>query len=184
MASVQREIRARAEALLFEGAGATGYTIAPGRFRRAIPGQELEAHEAATLERAAEIELGPRLPLAGRNSYLCGQGLYAQTLTVRVGYVVGVGEAEYEATGAQSGASTWEAVQDRAADDAQVIAAALGYQPSWASVTPVVIDPAATDPAPADPTVTREGDRAILTISQTILTRADQYTAYGPTVTP
>lgn len=184
MASVQREIRERAEAILFEGAGATGYTIATGRFRRTIPGQELEAHEAATLERAAEIELGPRLPLAGRNNYLCGQGLYAQTLTVRVGYVVGIGEAEYEAAGAQSGSSTWEAVQDRAADDAQVIAAALGYQPSWASVTPVVIDPAAVDPQPPASSLDRDGARAVLSVSMTVLTRADQYTAYGPTVTP
>ena len=178
MASVQSELRTRAVALILGTAGQVGYTVAAGRFHEVAPDDEL--HSA---ERGVEVRMRSRAPFGGYNSPTCGQGLYLTTLEVLVTYVVARGEASYEAPGEQSGGAEEETVEDRAADDAQVLLAVLGYQPNWAGVTPVVIDPNAVVPSePPAPTLDVEDSRATLTLTLYLLTRADQYAAFGPTI--
>lgn len=181
MASVQRELRERAEGIIAGTAGAIGYRVASGRF--SLTG---EATDDGRRERYVQVEMRARRPLGGYNSPLCGQGLYITDMTVRVHYIVGEGEAAFEGLGGESGGSEVETVEDRAADDAQVLRAALGYQPSWSGVSPTVIDPDAQDPPPAADGYTLDvaETAAVMTFTVQLLTRADQYTAYGPTTTP
>lgn len=181
MASVQRELRARAEGIITGTEGAVGYRIAAGRYH--VDG---ESTDAGRLERYVKVEMRARRPLGGYNSPLCGQGLYITDLVVRVHYLVGEGAAAFEGLGEQSGGSEIETVEDRAADDAQVLRAALGYQPSWAGVAPAVIDPDAQDPPPAADGYTLDvaETAAVMAFTMQLLTRADQYTAFGPTTTP
>jgi len=179
VASVQSELRTRAVDLILGTAGQVGYTVAAGRFREAAPEDEL--HSA---ERAVTVRMRSRAPVNGYNNPQCGQGLYLTTMEVLVTYVVAKGEASYEAPGEQSGGADDETVEDRAADDAQVLLAVLGYQPNWTGTSPVVIDPYAVVPSePPAPTLDVTDSRATLTLTLYVLTRADQYTAYGPTIT-
>jgi hypothetical protein len=143
VASVQRELRERAEGIIAGTAGAIGYRVASGRF--SLTG---EATDDGRRERYVEVEMRARRPLGGYNSPLCGQGLYITDLVVRVHYIVGEGEAAFEGLGAESGGSEVETVEDRAADDAQVLRAALGYQPSWSGVSPHGHRPRRARPSP------------------------------------
>ena len=181
MASIQRELRERAEGIIAGTAGAIGYRIDAGRFH--LTG---DATDHGRRERYVEVEMRARRPLGGYNNPLCGQGLYITDMTVRVHYLVGEGALDFEGLGEQSGGSEIETVEDRAADDAQVLRAALGYQPSWSGVSPTVIDPDAQDPPPAQDGYTLDVGETSATMAFTmqLLTRADQYTAFGPTTTP
>ena len=179
MASVHGQLRARVWSILLDGVGATGHTIAVGRFRRLPDDADLTGSE-----RGVEVEIRQREPVAGYNSPLCGRGLYLSTLVVRVRYIVARGETGYDGAGDQSGGGDVEQVEDRAHDDAAVILDALGQQTAWASVTDVdVIDPCAVVPSAPPPPVVEVGpERATLTVTAYILTRAVHSTAYGPTV--
>lgn len=180
MASVQAQLRARIWQILTEGAGAPGHTIPVGRFRRLPDDKDLGGSE-----RGVEVMMRTRSPLGEYNSPTCGQGLYLTTVQVVVHYLLARGDTSWEATGDQSGGGDTEQVEDRAADDGQVITAALGYQPSWSTITDVtVVDPGAVIPTPPPAPLLEmiDAERATCTITMQILTRADQYTAFGPTV--
>lgn len=188
MARTQRAIRERALALVLGTEGVAGHTIDRDRFsdgsQRQMPEEGGEA-----IERSVWVVLERRRPQTGYNDPLCGQGLYLVDLSVQVTYVVQRQGAEglWEAAGGQSGGASLEDVEDRAADDAQVLLACLGYQPNWATVVgPRIIDPACIDPPPAFESSALEffAETATLTVSIQVLHRDDQYTAFGPSVTP
>lgn len=188
MARVQRALRERALDLVLGRAGVAGHTIAAHRFSDGTQ-RQLPEEGGEIVERSAWVVLERRRPQTGYTDPLCGQGLYLVDLSVQVTYALHRqgSEGTWEAAGGDSGGASLEDVEDRAADDAQVLLACLGYQPNWGDLTqPRVLDPACIDPTPAFESSGVEffAESATLTVSLQILHRADQYTGFGPTITP
>jgi len=102
-------------------------------------------------------------------------------VTVRIAYfLTAEGDESIDATGEASGAGTLGAIEDRAAQDLQAVRDCVGWQPSWASLDPVVIDcqPSAAQPAPSI-----LADRYVYEIRFDLLTRAALPGSYGPSLT-
>jgi len=170
--------RARAYAILLGTHGADAdHTLAAGRFHRAYVSLPLEAVEANVCERAVQVIVGNASPTEGFRNPLTGRDLSTYPLTVRVAYALtGEGDEGIDATGESSGAGTLGAIEDRAAQDLQAVRDCVGWQPSWSSLDPVVID-CAPDGAP---TQTVAGDRVICEQTFTLMIRATLHTSYAP----
>lgn len=170
--------RTQAYALLTGDAGAdAAHTIDRGRFVRAH--RPLEELEQAACERAVQVVIGPPSPVGGYNNPLDGRDLSTYPVTVRIAYArTDAGDA-YDASGAQSGPGSVEAIEDRAHADLKALRDVLGWQPNWTGLDPVVIDCAPSDASPA-PAV--GGDRAIYEQSFDLITRAGLHTAYAPSL--
>lgn len=179
--TVESAIRSRARALLFEGAGASSWTVAAGHFHSVSPdAKSLERQPEDSLERAVELRFDTRTPL-GRVNPINGYALYQQRLRVRVGYfVASAGGDDPERAGEQSGASTVDATEDRAATDRHILEAVLGWQPNWAAVSdPTIIDCNPDGEASED---TSDGPRRIVTTGFLLTYRASLPGAYGPSL--
>lgn len=170
--------RARAYAILLGTHGAdSDHTLAVGRFHRAYVSLPLEAVEANVCERAVQVVIGSAEPTEGYRNPLTGRDLSTYPLTVRVAYLLtGEGDESIDATGEASGAGTLGAIEDRAAQDLQAVRDCVGWQPSWASLDPVVID-CAPDGAPSQ---TVGEDRVIYEQTFNLMTRATLHTSYAP----
>jgi hypothetical protein len=169
----------RALELLTVGAGETGYTIPLGHFR--LPAGDLEACESDAAERAVEVSIPSSAPLGGHQNPLVGRDLRTSPLLVRVAYRFheeGTLDAGVDA--ADLGGADRASIEARASEDAALIAVAVGWQPSWADLTPVVVIDCAPDPegwALADAPV---NGRLILTVPFTLTTRAAFPGSHGP----
>jgi hypothetical protein len=171
--------RARLYTILDGSYGAdAAHTLAAGMFHRAH--RPLEEMESSAVERAVQVVIEGAEPLNGHNNPLDGRDLSIYPVTVRVAYALTEAGDGYDAGGEQSGLGTTEAVEDRANMDLKLIRDAVGWQPSWASLDPVVIDCA---PAPDAPTGVFGDDRAIYEQRFILTTRAALPGAYGPTTT-
>jgi hypothetical protein len=149
------------------------------QLHRVTDGRTVDDCDVSVAERAVEIVMRGRRPLEGFNNPLSGRGLYVQTLTVRVAYLVtGGGFNVFEGAGAQSGSATNDAAEDRAAADAHVIETLLGLQAPWAGLDPSVIECA---PSPDGSSTETLDDRLILSVPLELTTRAALPGAYGPT---
>lgn len=179
--TVQSTLRARGEALLFNGSGASPWVLAAGHFHAvAEPRSTLETHPLDSIERAAQLVFRPRTPL-GRTNPINGYGLYQQRLFVRVGYLVtGAGGDVPERAGEQSGSGVDDAVEDRIATDRHMIENVLGWQPNWAAVTdPSVID---CNPDGDGAEVIVAGPRRISVVPFLLTFRAALPGSYGPSL--
>lgn len=181
MAGSTSPLRARIVGLLDGSAGVTPWLIAAGMFHAVE--MELEAVELSAVERAFSVHITQRTALESTNT-LSGYGLFTRKLRVRVGYVLTEtgADATGEAAGEQSGASTREAVEDRADADAVLIGAVVGSLRNWAGLSGVeIIDVAPADPDGDSPEML--GDRAIATHVFTVKSRdALPGTSYAPTL--
>jgi len=120
-------------------------------------------------------------PLGGYQSPLDGRDLRESPLVVRVGYrYQPEGDLDAGVDAARLGGADRGSIEARASEDAALILAAVGWQPNWSGLDPVVIDCA---PATAGWSLAFEGDRAILTVPFTLTTRASFPGSYGPAVT-
>lgn len=173
-------LRARIVGLLDGSAGVSPWVITAGMFHAVDV--ELEAAELPAVERAFSVHLTQRVPMEPVNT-LTRYALYSRKLRVRVGYVLTEAGSEgvYEAAGEQSGASTREAVEDRADADAVLIGAVIGSLRNWAGLSGVsIIDVAPADPDGDSPEML--GDRAIATHVFTVKSRDALPGSYGPTL--
>lgn len=178
MSGTQTDHRERAYRLLEGLEGVEGWAIPPGQYHRADPRTTLEHHDLGSLERAVRIVLRQREPIGGFNNPYDGRGLFTQPLIVRVGYVLTGAGDDSDMQGEQSGAATLEAIEDRAAQDADQIEARVGYQPNWTGLDPHVIDCA---PLPAGrPELIVLPDRCIQEIPFVLTTRTVLPGSYGP----
>lgn len=170
----------RALAILTEGYGETGYTVDLDHF--ALPSGDLDTSEPDAIERRVEAEVAGSAPLGGYQNPIAGRDIRVSDLVVRVGYrhhPEGGADASVDAR--SLGGATTRAVQARASQDAALILAAVGWQPNWASLDPVVID-CAPDPAGWATSPPVEG-RVFLTVPFVLTTRAAFPGAYGPSAT-
>lgn len=171
--------RARLYGILAGSYGADAdHTLTAGMFHRAH--RPLEEMESAALERAVQVVIEGAEPINGYNNPLDGRDLSTYPVAVRVAYVLTEAGDGYDAGGERSGLGTTEAVEDRANADLKALRDAVGWQPNWASLDPVVIDCA---PASAPPTAVFDDDRAIYEQRFILTTRAALPGAYGPTTT-
>lgn len=179
--AIQTTHRARALAILCEAYGST-MTIGSGRFTAAPLDRRLEDHDLAALERSVEVVARGRAPI-GYNNPLDGRGLYYAPVVVRVGYVLtGAGDV-YDATGQQSGDATLAAIEDRAAEDAHDIEAALGWYANWGGLDPQVIDCEPDPEGRAEGWLTILEDRAIAEVPLRMTLKATLPGSYGPALT-
>ena len=179
MSGTQTDHRERAYRLLEGLEGVEGWAIPPGQYHRADPRTTLEHHDLGSLERAVEVRLRGAKPMGGvPHNPLCGRALVETRLLVRVGYVLTGAGDDSDMQGEQSGAATLEAIEDRAAQDADQIEARVGYQPNWTGLDPHVIDCA---PLPAGrPELIVLPDRCIQEIPFVLTTRTVLPGSYGP----
>jgi len=169
--------RARALAILTTGAGEAGNTIAAGLYR--LPPSPLDVCGADAVERAVEVEIAASAPIEANT--LNGRDLRASALVVRVGYrYEPEGSLDAGVDAAALGGADAGSVEDRASEDAALILAAVGHQPSWDGLDPVVIDCA---PDARGWSVAFAGDRATLTVPFDIITRAVFPGTHGPAST-
>lgn len=172
-----RDHRARGYAILCDAYGDDGWTIPAGHFHRAA--RRLEKLEQGACERAVQIETGPALAVGGYNNPLDGRDLSTYPVAVRVAYVLTERGDDYDAPGAESGAATLEAIEDRANLDLKWIRDRFGRQGHWTGLDPTVIDPAPL------PEATREvlADRVIYTQPFTFTTKTTLPGSHTTTVT-
>lgn len=138
--ALTRDHRARGYAILCDAAGDAGWTIPAAHFHRA--GRPLETLEQGACERAVQIEVGPAAAVGGYNNPIDGRDLSTYPVAVRVAYVRTERGDDYDAPGAESGAATVEAIEDRASLDLKWIRDRFGRQAHWTGLDPEVIDPA------------------------------------------
>lgn len=168
--------RARALAILTTNHGETGYTVPLGLLR--LPAGDIATCEPDAAERAAEVELSQSAPLGGYQNPLDGRDLRVSPLVVRVGYRWHEeGDLDAGVDAASLGGADRGSIEARASEDAATIAAAMGCQPNWSGLDPVVIDCA---PDPAGWALAFDGDRAILTVPFVLTTRAAFPGTRGP----
>lgn len=170
---------ARALAILTTEHGESGYTVPLGLLR--LPAGELDTCEPDAIERAASASIPSSAPLGGYQNPLDGRDLRESPLVVRVGYRWHEeGDLDAGVDAAALGGADRESIEARASEDAATVIAAVGWQPNWSGLDPVVIDCA---PDPAGWSLAFEGDRAILTVPFVFTTRASFPGSYGPAVT-
>lgn len=152
MSSAQSPHRARAEALVTGAAGVAPWAIPAGYFT--VDRRPLETADLPAVERRCELTFGVSTPVGGYNNPRDGRDLRERLVTVRVGYRVtrraGTGGA-YETLGGDSGPSDPGSVADRAETDAALLRDALGWQPHWTGLDPLVIDCAPHPDGDPDP---------------------------------
>lgn len=183
MAGTVSGLRARIRGLLDGSAGVSSWVLTVGRFHASDVAGELEDHPVNSIERAFTVHIDSPVAMEPVNT-LSGYALYQRRLRVKLGYAMTAtgDEATYENTGEQSGASTREAIEDRADEDANAIRAVIGSLRNWAGITGVsIIDvaPSTTEPDALE----FNGERAINTITFTIKSRdALPGSSYGPSL--
>jgi len=169
----------RALAILTTEHGESGYTVPLGLLR--LPAGELDTCEPDAVERAASASIPSSAPLGGYQNPLDGRDLRESPLVVRVGYRWHEeGDLDAGVDAAALGGADRESIEARASEDAATVIAAVGWQPNWSGLDPVVIDCA---PDPAGWSLAFEGDRAILTVPFVFTTRAAFPGTRGPATT-
>ena len=172
---------ARALELLTVAAGEAGYTIPLGRFR--LPAGELETCEPDAAERAVAVSIPSSAPLGGYQNPLDGRDLRESPLVVRVAYRWHEeGDLDAGVDAASLGGADRRSIEARASEDAALVQAAVGHQPNWSGLDPVVID-CAPDPAGWELSDEPVNGRLVLTVPFTLTTRADSPGSYGPATT-
>lgn len=180
MSGSTSSLRARVRELLEGASGVAPWLVPAGRFHAAHPGVSWAEQSEAAIERGFDVSIDSPTPTEPVNT-LSGYALYSRRLRVRVGYLLRPAgdDADYEATGEQSGAADRESVEDRADADGVLIRGVIGSLRSWAGLSGVsVIDvrPDAQDPPEFIET------HAIYTHPFTVLSRDALPGAYGPTL--
>jgi hypothetical protein len=171
-------LRQRIEALVAGEYGNTR-TITSGRFHRKAPdARTLEQHPHSACERAFEVIIGRRKPIAPVNP-LHSTAIYEHPLTIRVAYALtDAGGDLAETLVEQDGPGTIEAARDRADTDAHDIAAVVCWYENYAGLTPDVFDIHETDDGHEE---TLDDDRLIVEIRLALRLEATVYGAgYAP----
>jgi hypothetical protein len=170
---------ARARAILTAAAGEVGHTITAGLLH--VVAGEVETCEPDAVERAVSVSISASQPLTGHQNPLDGRDLRLSPLVVSVGYRLDDdGDLDAGVDASRLGGADRVSIEARASSDAAAILSAIGHQPSWAGLDPVVIDVA---PSPSGWSVEQREDRAILTVPFEMITRAALPGAYGPAAT-
>lgn len=129
-------LRARVEAILFDGYGSSGQTIPVGRFRRITA--EL-AHPDAASERRVRVVLGLAVDVPEGVNACDGFALRDRALVVEVEYQrTHQGEGLSEGDDYLNGAGTDDAIADRMNTDEHTIRTALGWHEHWSGLSPHV----------------------------------------------
>ena len=174
MALLLSQLRARLEALVFDGYGSAGYTIAASTFRRPPP--DLDQNEASA-ERVARVVIGlPTEAEEGVNP-LDGHALRYRPIEVRVLYqLTEAGDDVPEGTSALAGPGSVDAVGDRMSHDAHAITTALTWHEHWAGLDPYLVSIVTDGQAES----AFEGAIATLSLRFRSLTRETLPGSYGP----
>lgn len=130
------QLRARVEAVIFDGGGAAAYVIDVGRFTRISPDR---FDGDASAERRVRIAFGPAVDLDGVRNSLDGHALTQRALQVTVEYArTGGGSDLAEGYSEQGGGGTDDVLLDRMAHDQHAITRALAWHENWSSLEPHV----------------------------------------------
>lgn len=171
--TIVSQLRARLEALIFDGFGETPHTIPIGTFRR-VAGA-LDTPEGAS-ERRVRIAIGLQVPRESGINPLDGFALTDRAVTVTVEYQrTDAGEDVPEGYSELLGAGTDDAIGDRMALDKHAIETALCWHEHWADLDPHVwsIRRDGVD-------TTFDGPIARLVVSLVVSERITQPGSYGP----
>lgn len=129
-------LRARLEALLFDGYGESPYAIASGMFRR--KSAELSAADAAS-ERRARVVIGLASDGTEGVNVLDGYALRSRPVVVEIEYQrTQSGEDNPEGYDPLHGAGTDDAIGDRMAQDEHAIRSAVLWYEHWSGLDPHV----------------------------------------------
>ena len=174
MALLLSRVRARLEALVFDGYGTTSYTIASGTFRR--PPYDLDSPEASA-DRVARVVIGLPVEVDEGVNPLDGHALRFRPVEVRVLYqLTGAGDDVPEGTGLQIGPGSIDAIGDRMAHDAHALTTTLTWYEHWTGLDPYVAS-IVVDGAPSSEF---DGAIATLTVPFRMLSRDTLPGSYAP----
>lgn len=174
MALLLSQLRARIEAIIFDGYGDVGYAITAGTFRRPQP--DLDTPEASA-ERVARVLIGTAVPVEEGTNPLDGFALRYRAVEVRVLYqLTEAGDDVPEGTSPLAGPGSIDAVGDRMSHDAHAITTAMTWYAHWSGLDPHLAD-VAVDGAPD---TSFEGPIATLSVRFRTLTRETLPGSYGP----
>jgi hypothetical protein len=129
-------LRQALEALLCGESGTTRVLTA-GRFHRRSP--DRPDPPADSSERAVEIELSPGTPTHVLNN-IDSYALFDHRLVVRVFYALTLAGGDLaEGLTEQTGPGTWDAIRDRAMQDAHDVGIVLGWGENVAGLSPAIV---------------------------------------------
>lgn len=175
MASAGNALRAHIEGLLTGSIG-TGYTLDAGRFHLVSPDETAETHPLNSVERAVEVVFANGEPIIERNPF-DGFDYVRFVCNVLVVYpLTKAGGDLVEGLTEQNGASTLQAIRDRALTDYLDVVRVMTWPDNRGSTSPSIMAIIAEDQY----AIERGDDRVIATFPFRIDTVASTTSAFAP----
>ena len=164
MAQSLANIRTRVEALL-KGELGTDLVCPPGRFTIFPSDHDIRVRDIGVLERGCNVVFpGSRTNVVPVDR-MANKGYYDVPMAIEVGYsLTNAGGDAQEVGGPLSGSGMYDALQDRALDDRNIIESCLAFWRNFGGLDPHVIDCVALGDRPLEVLP----DRAIMTVTFTL----------------